>query len=97
MNATEIGTLASAAAAAGVMNALAGGGTLITFPVLLFVGTPALTANATSTLALMLGTAGSVFGYRRHLAAVKPWLARFVPVSLAGGLLGSILLTRTDE
>ncbi len=97
MNVTEISTLAGVAAAAGVMNALAGGGTLLTFPVLLFAGTPALTANATSTLALMLGTAGSVFGYRRHLAAVQPWLARFAVVSVVGGLLGSVLLTRTDE
>ncbi|MHB8521839.1 MAG: sulfite exporter TauE/SafE family protein [Limisphaerales bacterium] len=89
--------LATAAAAAGVVNAVAGGGTLITFPALILWGTPPIIANATSTLALVFGTTGSVYGYRRQIAAVKPWLKRFVPVSLLGGLLGGILLTRTRE
>lgn len=83
--------------AAGVINAIAGGGTLITFPTLLLFGTPPLVANATSTLALVLGTGGSVFGYRHHLTSVKIWLWRFVPVSIVGGLLGSILLTQTSN
>jgi len=93
----EIFGLAAAAAAAGVVNAIAGGGTLITFPVLLLAGTPPVVANATSTLALMLGTGGSLFGYRRQLGPVKPWLMRFVPVSALGGWLGSLLLTRTSD
>jgi len=95
--ATEILGLISAAVAAGAINAVAGGGTLLTFPSLIFFGTPAIIANATSTLALVLGTAGSVFGYRNRLDAVKPWLWRFIPVSIVGGLLGSILLTHTSE
>ncbi|MBI5684278.1 MAG: sulfite exporter TauE/SafE family protein [Verrucomicrobia bacterium] len=90
-------TLAAAAAAAGAVNAIAGGGTLLTFPTLLLIGTPAIVANATSTLALVVGTAGSLFGYRRQIAAVRPWLRQFVPVSLLGGLLGGILLTCTEE
>ena len=93
----ETAALVAAAAAAGAVNAVAGGGTLLTFPTLLLVGTPATVANATSTLALMIGTVGSVYGYRHQIASVRPWLKRFVPVSLAGGLIGSILLTRTDE
>jgi len=97
MSATEILGLTAAAALAGAMNAVAGGGTLVTFPTLLVFGTPAIVANATSTLALMLGTAGSVFGYRRRIAAVKPWLWRFVPVSILGALAGSWLLTHTTE
>lgn len=97
MSAFEMVILAMAAAAAGMVNAVAGGGTLITFPALLLYGTPSVIANATSTLALVLGTAGSVYGYRKQIAQVGPWLKRFVPVSLAGGLLGSILLTRTQE
>src|SRR5260221_13341893 len=97
MSALEIIGLTLAAAAAGVINAVAGGGTLITFPVLLFYGTPPVIANATSTLALVLGTAGSIFGFRGQIAAVRPWLARFVPVSLLGGLLGSVLLTHTSN
>jgi uncharacterized membrane protein YfcA len=97
MTATEIMGLAAAAAAAGMVNAVAGGGTLITFPALLAFGTPSVVANATSTLALVVGTAGSVYGYREPIRAVKPWLKRFVPVSLLGGLLGGILLTCTEE
>ena len=97
MSGIEMIALAAAGAVAGVVNAVAGGGTLITFPALLFFGTPAIIANATSTLALVLGMGGSVYAYRRPIAAVKPWLRRFVPVSLLGGLIGGILLTLTSE
>ena len=76
---------------------MAGGGTLVTFPTLLFFGTPAVIANATSTLALSIGTGGSVYGYRKHLDTVKVWLWRFVPVSVLGGLIGSVLLTKTSN
>jgi uncharacterized membrane protein YfcA len=94
---TEMVGLMLAAAAGGAINAVAGGGTLITFPALLFFGTPAIIANATSTLALMAGTSGSIFGYRQHLTAVSPWLWRFIPASILGGLLGASLLTRTSD
>jgi len=97
MSGTEILALAVAAAAAGTINAVAGGGTLIIFPALLFFGTPPVTANATSTLALVFGTAGSVYGFRQQIAPVTPWLKRFVPLSLLGGLVGGVLLTRTKE
>ncbi len=97
MHAAEITGLLIAAAAAGAINAVAGGGTLVTFPVLLMFGMPPVFANATSTVALVLGTAGSMFGYRRHIRMVRVWLVRFVPVSLLGGLAGSILLTRTSN
>jgi hypothetical protein len=93
----EIAALSAAAAAAGAINAIAGGGTLITFPVLLFFGTAPVTANATSTFALVFGTVGSLYGYRRHIAEVKPWLVRFLPVCLVGGLLGAVVLTRTSN
>lgn len=94
---TEALALLVAGAAAGAVNAVAGGGTLITFPALIFFGTSTIVANATNTLALFAGTAGSIFSFRRQLAAVKPWLIRFVPVSIVGGWLGSVLLTRTSE
>jgi uncharacterized protein len=97
MSGTQILALAGAAAAAGAVNAVAGGGTLITFPTLVLTGTPTIIANATSTLALVFGTTGSVYGYRRQIVAVAPWLKTFVPVSVAGGLLGGILLTLTRE
>lgn len=97
MTGWEAAGLAGAAVAAGAINAVAGGGTLVTFPTLIAFGTPPVTANATSTLALVLGMGGSLFGYRQHLQPIRPWLRRFLPVSLAGGLLGSILLTRTSN
>ena len=95
MTPVEVIGLAASAAAAGSINAMAGGGTLITFPVLLLFGTAPVIANATSTLALVVGMGGSLYGYRRQMALVRSWLWRFVPVSLIGGLLGSVLLTHT--
>jgi uncharacterized membrane protein YfcA len=89
--------LTAAAMAAGAMNAVAGGGTLVTFPTLILTGTGAEIANATSTLALVLGTAGSMFGYREHVRAIKSWLARFALVSAVGGLIGAIILTHTKD
>ncbi len=89
--------LLAAAAVGGAINAVAGGGTLVTFPTLLVFGTPSIVANATSTLALVIGTSGGIFGYRQHLRSVRPWLWRFVPISVAGGLLGSFLLTVTSN
>jgi uncharacterized protein len=97
MSAAEILGLAIAAAAGGAINAVAGGGTLVTFPALLFFGTPPIIANATSTLALVIGTSGGIYGYRKHLDPVRPWLWRFAPVSVAGGLIGAILLTCTSN
>ena len=97
MSNLEIIGLAGSAAGAGAINAVAGGGTLLTFPTLLAFGTSPIVANATSTLALVIGTSGGVFGNRQHLQAVKPRLWRFLPVSLIGGLIGSALLTHTSN
>ena len=93
----EILSLLAAAFAAGGVNAVAGGGTLITFPVLILFGVPPVIANATSTLALLAGMGGSLYGYRRHMADVRPWFTTFIPVSIAGGWIGSVLLTRGSE
>ena len=97
MSGLEALTLIASAAAAGAINAVAGGGTMLTFPALLFFGTPAIVANATSSLSLVIGTAGSIYGFRQQIAAVRPWLLRFIPASAIGGWLGSLLLTRTEE
>ena len=97
MTLTQALIIVGAGLIAGAMNAVAGGGTVLTFPALLAVGMPAIHANATSTLALMAGMIGSVYGYRAHLPTVKPWLGRFGLVSVLGGLLGALLLTVTDE
>src|SRR5437870_3014983 len=97
MSLAEILGLVLAGAAAGAINAVAGGGTLVTFPTLLAFGTPPIIANASSTLALVIGTAWGVFGYRRHSEVGKSWLWRIVPVSIAGGWIGSWLLTHTSD
>ena len=97
MSLTEILGLLAAAVAGGAINAVAGGGTLVTFPTLLFFGTPPVVANATSTLALVIGTSGGIYGYRQHLDPVRAWLWRFVPISLLGGLIGAWLLTATSD
>ncbi len=97
MGASEAVWLFVAAIFAGAMNAVAGGGTVLTFPALLFFGMPAIQANATSTLALMLGIGGSVVGYRREIVKVRRLIMRFAGVSVAGGLIGAVLLTWTRE
>ncbi|MDB6070315.1 MAG: sulfite exporter TauE/SafE family protein [Verrucomicrobiales bacterium] len=97
MNFWEILALFSSALAAGAINAVAGGGTLLTFPALLFTGTGAVVANATSSFALTMGTAGSLFGYRKQWATTRIWLRRFVPVSIVFSLLGSWLVKSQGE
>src|ERR1041385_1038042 len=82
---------------AGVMNSIAGGGTLVTFPALVFAGVPAITANATSTVALLTGVASSIWAYRKELATQSRWAMWFAGPSLVGGLIGAILLLRTGE
>jgi len=97
MSLTEAALLCAAGVLAGAVNSIAGGGTLLTFPALLWFGTASVVANATNTLALFLGTAGSLFSFRQHFAAIQPWLIRLLPVSVVGGWLGGVLLTRTDQ
>jgi uncharacterized membrane protein YfcA len=82
---------------AGVMNAVAGGGTLLTFPALIGLGIPPLTANATSTVALWPGSASSFWGYRRELSGARRWAIGFALPSLLGGAAGALLLLATDE
>ena len=79
MTAWETLALFSSALAAGAINAVAGGGTVLTFPVLLAGGCGAVVANATSSFALTVGTAGSLFGFRRHWPSTRLWLSRFLP------------------
>ena len=97
MSCWELFGLAGSAVGAGVINAVAGGGTLFTFPTLLAFGTAPVVANATSTLALVIGTSGGMFGNRQYIRATMPWLRRFLPASLLGGLIGSVLLTHTSN
>ena len=84
-----------AAAVGGAINAIAGGGTLVTFPALVGLGVPAIVANATSTVALWPGAIGSMYGYRHELVGARAWAVRFAVPSLVGGLVGALLLLRT--
>ncbi|MCX7869224.1 MAG: TSUP family transporter, partial [Terrimicrobiaceae bacterium] len=84
MSLAEAAALAAAAFFAGAINAVAGGGTILTFPALLAWGMPAIAANATSTFALVAGTAGSTLAYRGQIASVRGFLPAFGTVSVAG-------------
>lgn len=92
----ETVVLLSAAALAGALNAVAGGGTFLTFPALIYAGVPPIPANATSTLAVFPGYLTGALGFRRELAAVaRGRLLRLLGLSLLGGLAGSLLLLVT--
>ena len=77
------------------MNAVAGGGSFVTFPSLLFTGVPAVPANATNTVALWTGLLFSGGAFRHHLKVRRVILVTLMLVSLAGGTLGAILLLHT--
>ncbi len=89
--------LAAAGLGAGVVNAIAGGGSLLSFPALLLTGMPAVTANATNTVAVWPGTVAAVWAYRRHVGEERHRAWTLAWPSLAGGLAGSVLLLHTPE
>ena len=95
MDAIRLLLVVVAAAIGGAINAIAGGGTLVTFPALVGLGIPAIVANATSTVALWPGGIASMYGYRHELAGVRSWAVGFAVPSLVGGLAGALLLLRT--
>jgi len=89
--------LFGAGVVAGAINSLAGGGTLVSFPALLWLGRAPIIANATNTLALCPGALAAMAAFRNDLAPVRRWMLLLVPPSLAGGLIGALLLLRTPE
>ena len=85
-----------AAFAAGVLNAIAGGGSFLTFPALVFAGVPPLAANATSAMAVSPGYLGSTWGFRSELQALpRALIQREVIVAAVGGVIGAGLLLVT--
>ncbi len=86
-----------AAAIAGTLNAVAGGGSFVSFPVLLFTGVPAVEANATNTVALWPGLAASTVAYLKRLNAPPRVLVPLLITSLAGGWAGALLLLKTPQ
>jgi uncharacterized membrane protein YfcA len=89
--------LTLAAVAAGAINALAGGGTLITFPMLVAVGVPAVVSNVTNTVALCPGYFGGTLAQWNDLRGQKQRLWLIIPASIVGGVLGGVLLLQTGE
>lgn len=84
-----------AGVAAGAINSIAGGGTLISFPALIWLGRDPILANATNAVAIWPGSLAGAYGFRQELSTVKRWLLMLIVPSLAGGALGSWLLLRT--
>jgi uncharacterized membrane protein YfcA len=84
-----------AALLGGALNAVAGGGSFIAFPALLFTGVPPVPANATNTVALWIGLAFSGGAFRRHLNVRGRVLVSLIAVSVVGGAIGALLLLHT--
>src|SRR3954449_11405764 len=97
MSAGELVLLAAAAFAAGAVNAVAGGGTLISFPALVALGVPVTNANITNTVALCPGYFGAAWSQHAALAPQRPRLPWLMSVAAVGGLIGSIVLVFTSD
>jgi uncharacterized membrane protein YfcA len=92
MTGWEMVAVAAAGFAAGGINAVVGSGTLVTFPVLLAVGLPPVTATVSNSLGLVPGNLTGAIGYRRELAGQRSLLIRLLPASILGALTGAFLL-----
>ena len=84
----------AAGVGAGAINAVVGSGTLLTFPTLLALGYPPVTANVSNTIGLVFGGVTATWGYRRELEGQRPRLLRLAPLSFVGSLTGALLLLR---
>jgi uncharacterized protein len=88
----EIAAVLLAGVAAGTINTVVGSGTLITFPTLLALGVPPVTANVSNTVGLVPGSLSGAVGYRRELAGQRSRLLRLAPASVLGSVAGAVLL-----
>lgn len=93
----DVTAILLAGVAAGTINTVVGSGTLITFPTLLALGVPPVTANVSNNIGLVPGSVAGAVGYRRELAGQGSRIARLLPASVLGGLVGSVLLLRLPE
>ena len=89
--------LALAGIGAGFVNGVAGGGTLVSFPVLLALGLPAVRANVTSTIGIWPGYLGGVAGFRLEIGDQLDRLRALAPVAVSGGVVGAVLLLVTPS
>ncbi|MDN3358058.1 sulfite exporter TauE/SafE family protein [Actinomadura sp. DC4] len=97
MSLPEVALLAAAGLAAGIVNAIAGGGSLISFPALLAAGYPTVSANVTNTVALWPGYIGGALGYRAELSGQRGRAVAFSLTSVVGALAGCVLLLVTPD
>jgi uncharacterized membrane protein YfcA len=97
MTFADLAIAALAAMGAGAVNALAGGGTLISFPVLVALGVPPIASNITNAVALCPGYLGATIAQLRNLQGQRAHLIILVPVAILGGLTGGMILVRTGE
>ena len=89
--------ISSAAFLAGIINAIAGGGTLLTFPALVWIGRNPIIANATNTVAIWPAGVSGALGFRKDVASLQRWLWLLTIPSLLGGAAGAVLLLHTPE
>ncbi len=87
----------ASAFAAGAINSVAGGGTLLTFPTLVWLGLDSVAANATSTVAIWPGSLGGMWGYRKELGTADRRMLALIAPSLIGGITGALLLRSTPS
>jgi len=95
MTGSDAGILFAASTMAGAVNSIAGGGSLITFPVLVWLGREPILANATNTVSLSPGSLAALHGYRRELTGLGQWVAWGTTPSIVGGVVGALLLLQT--
>jgi uncharacterized membrane protein YfcA len=96
VDSAHLALLGAAAAAGGAVNAIAGGGSLITFPALLACNVPAVVASATNTVAMCPGYLGATWAQRKQLAGQRKRSVWIVPAAAVGGAIGALLLLHTN-
>ena len=82
---------------AGAINTVVGSGTLVTFPVLVAMGVPPVSATVSNAMGLIAGNFTGAWGYRREIRQVRSILAKLIPASLVGGVIGATLLITLPE
>lgn len=92
MELSSASAIAAAGLAAGSINTVVGSGTLITFPTLLALGYPPVTANVSNNIGLVFGAVSGTWGYREDLRGQGPTLRRLVPMSVTGAVIGALAL-----
>jgi hypothetical protein len=97
VTATDASIMLAASTVAGAINSIAGGGSLITFPLLVWLGRDPILANATNTVSLSPGSVAALHGFRGELDGLRDWIVRGTLPSLAGGVIGAVLLLQTPS